>query len=119
MQNILGQVLLTLLISLLTGCAEFAGVYKIDIEQGNMSTHEIVDQLRPGMTKRQVRFIMGSPLIQDSFNQQRWDYIYSMQPGGEEREQRRLTIIFDEEDRLVSFAGDFTPNTGEPSVLGL
>jgi outer membrane protein assembly factor BamE len=115
MQKILGPVLLTLL----TCCAEFPGVYRIDIEQGNRSTHEIVDQLRPGMTKRQVRFIMGSPLIQDSFNQERWDYIYSMQPGGEEREQQRLTIIFDKEDRLVSFAGDFTPDTGEPDVQDL
>ena len=115
MQKILG----TVLFALLVGCAEFPGVYRIDIEQGNRATHEIVDQLRPGMTKRQVRFIMGTPLIQDSFNQGRWDYIYSMQPGGEEREQRRLTIYFDEEDRLVSFAGDFTPNTEEADAQDL
>lgn len=104
------KLLVPVLCALLAACAGFPGVYKIDIEQGNSITQEMVDQLRPGMTKRQVRFIMGTPLAQDPFNQERWDYIYSMQPGGEDREQERLTVIFDDEDRLASFAGDFEPD---------
>ena len=104
------KLLVPVLCALLAACAGFPGVYKIDIEQGNMVTQEMVDQLRPGMTKRQVRFIMGTPLVQDPFNQERWDYIYSMQPGGEDREQERLTINFDDDDRVTSFAGDFTPD---------
>ncbi len=91
----------------LAACAEFPGVYLIDIEQGNVITEEMVNQLRPGMTKRQVRFIMGTPLIQDTFDQGRWDYLYSFQPGGEPREEERLVVLFDEQDRLVSFSGDF------------
>jgi outer membrane protein assembly factor BamE len=87
---------------------QFPGVYKIDIEQGNIVTQEMVDQLRPGMTKRQVTFVMGTPLVRDPFHQDRWDYIYSYQPGGGERGQERLSVLF-ENDELVSITGDFRP----------
>jgi outer membrane protein assembly factor BamE len=100
-------------ISLLGACGsipiiQFPGVYKIDIEQGNIVTQEMVDQLRPGMTKRQVTFVMGTPLVRDPFHQDRWDYIYSYQPGGGERGQERLSVLF-ENDELVSITGDFRP----------
>ena len=87
----------------LSGCG-FPGVYKIDIQQGNVVTQEMVDQLRPGMTTRQVRFIMGTPLIQDTFEPNRWDYLYSMQSGHNPREQERISLMF-ENDRLVGLAG--------------
>ncbi|MSR12598.1 MAG: outer membrane protein assembly factor BamE [Gammaproteobacteria bacterium] len=70
----------------------------------------MVDQLRPGMTKRQVIFVMGTPLVRDPFHQDRWDYIYSFQPGGGIRGQERVTINF-VDDQLVSFTGDFVPST--------
>ena len=73
----------------LAGCS-FPGVYKIDIQQGNVVTQDMIDQLRPGMTRRQVRFIMGNPLIQDTFNTNRWDYLYSLQPGGGKRQRAVL-----------------------------
>lgn len=90
------------------GSVDFPGVYKIGIPQGNIITQDMVDQLRPGMTKRQVIFVMGTPLVRDPFHQDRWDYIYSFQPGGGERGQERLTVFF-ENDLLVSFTGDFVP----------
>jgi len=89
----------------------FPGVYRIDIAQGNVITQEMVDQLRPGLNKRQVTFIMGTPLIKDTFDQDRWDYVYSYQPGGGERVQERLTLFF-EEDGLTHFTGDFTQSPG-------
>ena len=97
----------------LTACGnvstlDFPGVYKIGIPQGNIITQEMVDQLRPGMTKRQVIFVMGTPLVRDPFNQDRWDYIYSFQPGGGERGQEGISVFF-EDDALMRFAGDFTP----------
>ena len=52
-------------------------VYRIDIYQGNIFSQEMVDQLKPGMTKRQVAFIMGTPLVEDAFHSDRWDYVYS------------------------------------------
>ena len=95
------------------GSLDFPGVYKIGIPQGNIITQEMVDQLRPGMTKRQVIFVMGTPLVRDPFNQNRWDYIYSYQPGGGERGQERMSVFF-EDDTLARFTGDFAP-TEEPS----
>jgi len=102
---------LLLCVLALAACAprlQFPGVYKIDIQQGNIITQEMVDQLRPGMTKRQVIFVMGTPLVRDPFDQDRWDYVYSYQPGGGVRGQERITMFF-VDDQLVSFSGDFVP----------
>jgi outer membrane protein assembly factor BamE len=93
---------------ILTSC-----VYKIDVEQGNIVTPEMVDQLEPNMNKRQVRYVLGTPLVVDTFHQDRWDYIYSVQPGGGVREQKRLSVIFKDE-RLVGLQGDFRPSNEPP-----
>jgi len=104
--------MLTLFSTLLLGsCGSvtsfaFPGVYRINIPQGNIITQEMVDQLRPGLTKRQVNFILGTPLVKDTFDQDRWDYVYSYQRGGGERVQERLTVFF-ENNQLTRFAGDF------------
>lgn len=92
----------------LSGC--FPGVYKIDIPQGNVVTQEMVDQLRPGMTYNQVRFIMGTPLITDTFSGERWDYLYSIQRGGNPREQERISLFF-ENNQLSRISGDFRPGS--------
>ena len=91
------------------GSMDFPGVYKIGIAQGNIITQEMVDQLRPGMTKRQVIFVMGTPLVRDPYHQDRWDYIYNFQPGGGIRGQERVSVFF-MDDELVSFTGDFVPS---------
>lgn len=95
---------------LLAGCQyfQFPGVYKIDIQQGNIITQEMIDQLKPGMTKRQVRYVMGTPLIEDTFNPNRWDYYYSMAPGKAEAVKERVSIFF-EGDHLTHFQGDYSP----------
>lgn len=101
------------LVGLMSACSiprlQFPGVYKIDIQQGNIITQEMIDQLRPGMTKRQVIFVMGTPLVRDPFKQDRWDYIYSYQPGGGIRGQEGVTMYF-ENDLLTHFTGDFKPS---------
>ena len=86
------------------------GVYSIDIEQGNIINQDMVDQLRPKMTKRQVLYIMGSSMLVDVFHQKRWDYIYSEQPGGKPRRQKRLSLFFDG-DELIGVQGDFRPSS--------
>lgn len=102
----------------LAGCS-FPGVYKIDIQQGNVVTQDMIDQLRPGMTRRQVRFIMGNPLLQDTFNTNRWDYLYSLQPGGGQRQQERVSVFFNDSDQLVSLSGDFMPGVSrDQEILG-
>ena len=108
----ISALLLTLTSTLLLGgCGgvtsfAFPGVYRLNIPQGNIITQDMVDQLRPGLTKRQVNFIMGTPLVKDTFDQDRWDYLYSFQPGGGERVQERLTLYF-ENNELTHFTGDF------------
>ena len=79
--------------------------YKLDVQQGNVVTSKMLLQLRPGMTKSQVRFIMGTPLIQDSFHGNRWDYVYQMREGGKIKEQRRVILDF-ENELLKTVRGD-------------
>jgi len=97
----------------LTACetilSNLPGVYTIDIEQGNMIDQAMVDQLRPNMTKRQVLYIMGSPMLTDTFHDQRWDYLHSEQPGGEARVQKRMSLYFNG-DNLAGVQGDFRPS---------
>ena len=98
----------------LTACStilnNIPGVYKLDIEQGNMIDQTMIDQLKPGMTKRQVQFIMGSPMLADSFHDSRWDYIYAKAPGGEDRLQKRVSLFFNG-DNLSGIQGDFHPGS--------
>lgn len=102
----------------LAGCS-FPGVYKVDIQQGNVVTQDMIDQLRPGMSRTQVRFIMGNPLITDTFHANRWDYLYSIQPGGNARQQERISLKFNEADQLVGLAGDFKPGVSrDEAILG-
>lgn len=79
--------------------------YKIDIQQGNHVTQEMVEKLRPGMTRAQVKFILGTPLVVDPFRNDRWDYVYLYNKAGEITEQRRVSILF-ENDRLKRIEGD-------------
>ncbi|MXX06187.1 MAG: outer membrane protein assembly factor BamE [Gammaproteobacteria bacterium] len=107
-----------LLLTVLAGCSnnlgslDFPGVYKISITQGNVILQNMVNQLRPGMTKNQVIFVMGTPLVRDPFHQDRWDYVYNFQPGGGARTQERITILF-VDDQLATVTGDFVPNPPE------
>jgi len=83
--------------------------YRVDIAQGNIIAPEMVDQLRPGMTHSQVRFILGTPLVADPFHANRWDYYYSLKKGTDDVAQmHHLTVIF-KDDALESFEGDVTP----------
>lgn len=87
---------------LLTGCSLLPHVlFKIDVQQGNVVTEEMLEKLKPGMTKSQVLFVLGSPLIMDAFRDNRWDYVYLYRKKGDLVEQKRLTIFF-ENDSLVN-----------------
>jgi outer membrane protein assembly factor BamE len=104
-------VLISLAVALLSACGfvGFPGVYKINVEQGNIVTPEMAAQLKPGMTRRQVKFILGTPLIQDTFDQNRWDYLYSKRNGTKILSEALLTVRFDG-DQLVNVTGDLAPS---------
>lgn len=94
----------------LSGCGAlgFPGVYRIDVEQGNLVEQEMVDQLQPGMSRRQVRFILGTPLVEDPFNASRWDYPYVIRNGEDIIREAQMTVYFDG-DSLVDVEGDYQP----------
>ncbi len=88
---------------LLSGCIR---PYHMEIGQGNIITQETVDQLRPGMTRAQVRFLMGTPLIADPFHADRWDYFYSLRRSTDKTlETRHITLTF-KNDVLTTVEGD-------------
>ena len=96
---------LTPLILALSGCW-FPGVFRIDVAQGNIITQQLLNQLKPGMTKEQVLYLLGTPMVQDSFNKNRWDYIYNFSQAGKPAATHQVTLFFEGEQ--------FTHFTGTP-----
>jgi len=101
----------------ITACSTLAVdvplVYKIDIDQGNVIDRDMVNQLRPNMTKRQVIYVLGSPLLVDPFTNNRWDYIYSVQLSHDDRLQDRIALFF-AGDNLIHVEGNVTPDANPP-----
>ena len=107
----LNTLMFILFTSLLAACGTSIPTikpFKMDIQQGNVVTSKMLLQLRPGMTKSQVRFIMGTPLVVDSFHSNRWDYFYQMRQAGKVVEKRRVILDFDK-DLLLKVRGDVVP----------
>ncbi len=116
--------ILILLPLLLASCSDFStsmlSSYKMDIRQGNVVTAEMLDKLKVGMSKAQVRYVLGTPLIHDVFHDNRWDYVYRLEQHRELVEQKRLTLYF-EGDNLVriddsGFAGVSKPVVNKGSI---
>jgi outer membrane protein assembly factor BamE len=91
----------------LTGCAALAP-HKIEIQQGNYISPEMASQLKLGMTKQQVRFLLGTPLLVDVFHAERWDYMFYRDDRKGSVEERKLSVYF-QDGKLSRFAGDVTP----------
>ncbi|HMM68640.1 MAG TPA: outer membrane protein assembly factor BamE [Dokdonella sp.] len=95
----------------LSGCGV---LYKLDVQQGNLFDKDQVDTLKPGMTKRQVLVVMGSPSIISPFNQNRWDYVSSIKRGRGKMESKDLVLYF-ENEALTRIEGDYFPE--DPELL--
>lgn len=98
-RHIFGAIALALA---LTGCS----VYTLEIQQGNVVTKEMVDKLKPGMTRSQVRYVLGTPLISDPFHPDRWDYYYYLRRSKESTGEAQRLILNFKGDALVSVQGD-------------
>jgi outer membrane protein assembly factor BamE len=116
-------VLLALVAALLAGCTVLQtylpqpssfGVYKLDINQGNYLSQDMVDRLRVGQTKAQVRLVLGTPLVTSPFHANRWDYVYEFKRQGQRLEHRTFAVYF-VDDKLARWEGDEMP----PSVMDL
>jgi outer membrane protein assembly factor BamE len=84
------------------------GVYKLDVIQGNYLTQDMVDRLKVGQPKQQVRLVLGTPLITSAFRDNRWDYVFEFRGGGRPDEHRQLTVYF-VDDKLARWEGDAMP----------
>lgn len=95
-----------LFLSLAAGCSGGKiGPYRIDVQQGNALDQENVARLKPGLSRSQVRFLLGTPLVVDPFRTDRWDYVYQYRKAGALTEQKRITLFFDG-DTLARIEGD-------------
>jgi outer membrane protein assembly factor BamE len=86
----------------------FLKPYRPDVQQGNVITAEMVDQLRPGMSRDQVKFMLGTPLLTDRFHPDRWDYLYYLKPRSGAEQKRNLVVYF-KDNRLDHFTSDQMP----------
>ena len=113
------------------GCSMFGGsdgstagsdsgwslVHRPTIQQGNVLTQQMLDNLQPGMSRDQVRFLLGTPSLVDVFHADRWDYVYRLKKPGAEPVQKRLTLFF-ENDLLARVEGEYPPGVeGEAGDL--
>lgn len=96
----------------LSGCSlkrpKLPRVHKLTVQQGNVITQSMVDKLKPSMTRSQVAFIMGEPVVKNSFNENRWDYVYSIELPGVFSTTQMVSIFF-VDDQLAYFTGDMVP----------
>lgn len=97
---------------LLSGCGI---IYKQDIQQGNVLDQEQVDMLSPGMNRRQIALLLGTPAVSDPFHRDRWDYVSALKEGGSDVEKHRHLSLFFEGNELARIEGNLKPS--DASVL--
>lgn len=98
--------ILIVTLSLFTTACGFFTPYRIEIQQGNYVTQEMVVQLKPGLTRDQVRYVMGTPLLNDIFHEERWDYVFVRQRANSRDVEYRRIAVFFEDGKLKRVDGD-------------
>ena len=97
---------------LLSGCSlkrpQLPRVHKITVQQGNVITQQMIDKLKPGMTRSQVAFIMGEPVVRNSFNDNRWDFVYTIELPGVFSTSQMVSLFF-VDGQLAYFTGNMIP----------
>lgn len=89
----------------LSGCI-FPGVYKLNIQQGNIVTQDMLDKLKPGMTERQVIYVMGNPVLKAPYQDERWDYIYTLEERDIVTKSYRISVFFNEQRQFTHYTGE-------------
>ena len=108
-RTLLNASLLLVAVSLAACSFHWPRVHRITVQQGNVVSQEMVDKLKPGMTRRQVAFVMGEPVMRNSFNADQWDYVYTVLIPNVGHSEMRMSLYF-ENDLLARFSGDFAPS---------
>ena len=104
-----GLAIATLAAAVLAASCSLPRVYRLSVQQGNVITQEMVDGLKPGMTREQVAYIMGEPVIRNPFDDSRWDYVYTLRVPGYLDDQAMMSLFFTD-GVLSHFIGDFKPS---------
>jgi outer membrane protein assembly factor BamE len=94
------------LLNVLAGCLLSGCVYRVDVQQGNLLDEEDIDAVQPGMTRSQVRFLLGTPMVEDPFHRDRWDYVYYLRRGNSRREEKRWLIVWFDGDKVKDMQRD-------------
>jgi len=104
------SILVLLIVFLFSGCSwvKFPSIHKVSVQQGNIVNQEMIDKLQPGMSKPQVQYIMGTPLIVDTFSPLHWDYFYSKVDSKGSKSEQRVSLTFDNTNLLLSIDGAFS-----------
>ena len=97
-------------------CAVLTGgcVYRIDVQQGNYVTQDVAAKLKTGMSRTEVRQLLGTPLLSDVFHNDRWDYYFSHSKGAKGGGERKVFSVFFKDDKVESFTGDVQPPAPPP-----
>jgi outer membrane protein assembly factor BamE len=96
-----------LLVLLLAGPVTLTGcVYRLDVQQGNLLDQEDIDAIVPGMTRSQVRYLLGTPVAADPFRPDRWDYMYYLKPGKSRKTTQRWVVVWFEGDIVREVSQD-------------
>ena len=109
------SILLLLCVFLFAGCSwiQFPSIHKVTVQQGNIVSQDMVDKLKVGMTKIQVQYIMGTPLIVDTFDPSRWDYYYTRVDSNNNRTKQQVSLRFNPDNTLLSVEGDLLASLKE------
>ena len=107
------SILFLLLLS--SGCSwvQFPSIHKVSVQQGNIVSQDMVDKLKIGMTKIQVQYIMGTPLIVDTFDPSRWDYYYTIVDSNNNKTEQQVSLRFNPDNTLLSVEGDLSASLKE------
>lgn len=107
------RIAVILVMLVVSGCSDFRfpGVHRISIQQGNVISQSMVDKLKPGMSKNQVRYIMGNAIVNNTLNADRWDYVNDIKIGSGKSSLRRRISLFFTDDKLTHFEGDYKPTS--------
>ena len=108
---VLGAAALIAAATLVASC-NLPRVYRLTVQQGNVITQEMVDSLKPGMTREQVAFIMGEPVVRNPFDNSRWDYVYTLRVPGYVDDKAKMSLFFTD-GVLSHFTGDYKPTDAE------
>lgn len=107
------RIAVILVMLVVSGCSDFRfpGVHRISIQQGNVISQSMVDKLKPGMSKNQVRYIMGNAIVNNTLNADRWDYVNDIKLGSAKSSLRLRISLFFTDDKLTHFEGDYKPTS--------